>query len=834
MAALPCLFASFAKSVMSRLLPLTQAQRAELQVLINQGIDPVEARALVQSYVQKDAGFDESKHPRDHGKFSEGAGSSGDAKPAGAGSGSAAKPKAVASSEDRFTRAERHFSQADHHSERAKELKEQGNARQAYAHTELARQANASAKRELTLERDDHARLNAARAERGEKATAHDDARHAALSTQHADNRAKLKASDGKNDKASIDAAKQHTQNAEKSLGKANAAEVVGDKKAAQGHKEDAAQQTKQAATALKEPPQPGSEKEHGEAGIRNATVQSRMHPEVDKKSLQAAQKAHTRANAHASASDAHAKAGHVERASHHASEASHAHAEAGHHLAEFGELLEAAADKSLEKSAGPKRKSKSDELTAAYLKAFYVSAQDKLPKWQQGHLKRRAQRAVDASLKKQGVTLSQVHVPAPVTSQAMPKPMPMPKPMAQIYVMKGSATEMAYVNQAINLQDPNWRAVENAEHVPEDGHLALEANRLVQGMDMELASDSLTAEQARAAVSRNLVESPGYYDQVGATDTVLGMTGVMLDLGSGDARAVGHIGIDLAPYDYGTVLWDLDLGIPFADACCRAVRMTHSLHPMLDAYGEMRSPLSILLEVQRVLMLGGELYYEGPEPLFEKGDPWPIPGLAIISNSFDASLAANANAPVVQTFRRVPLAVPAFAGADARFAPAPPMPLDAAMAMLAMNASPAETALANFVGKSADARHVPIVKADSEKQICYGEVLNPLTVDSQNDWLTPADIEKAAHDYMMTSRVIGSEHGEPINASVVESFIAPQDLDFVSPSGPVQVPKGTWLIGVKVSDPKQWALVKSGEYSGFSVGGMGVREFGMPDAEAA
>lgn len=835
-------FAAFAKSVMSRLLPLTLAERAEMQVLINQGIDPIEARALVQQYVRKDAGFDESAHPRsENGKFGEGSGGAAGGAGGGGGASGAGGKSGFHTSEEHFTRAERHFTEAKTHQGLAQQAREKGDARRADVHDRVAAHANASAKRELTLERDSHESINRGREAKGEARVAHDDERHAALMAQHAENRGSIRSADAKGDKAQNKAATGHTQSAEASLGKAKAAAAKGDKEGEKAHKESARASANQADTMLKQKPAAGAEAEkaHNEAQLRNGATQELLHPGVDARSLRAAEKSHGRAQAHEKASRAHAEAGHTARAAHHATEAAHANHETGKHLAEFGKLIAEVADESLSKSADAKPGMKADVLTRAYLKAFFHSAEERLPKWQQKHLKGRARRAIDKEqLKKDGLLVADVHVPVPLARNkvAEPQTSKLPKPLPHIRLLKNDAAEIAYVNEAINLQDPTHRELDRDDDGDgsEAGDVALEANRLVQGMDMQLADKAVTPEVARHSVSRMLRERPGYYDTVGANADILGDTGLMLDLGSGQSRAMGHLGIDMHPYDYGTVLWDLDLGIPFPDASARAVRMTHSLHPILDAYGTPRSPVPLLLEVQRVLKEGGQLYYEGPEALYEKGDPWPLPGLAIISDSLNSDLSPDSNAPVRQVFRRVPLRVPAFPGADPLFTPAPPMSLDAAMAMLALNASPAEMAMANLVAKAEEPRIVPIVKADNEKQICYGEVLNPLTVDSQNDWLTAADIEKAAHDYMMSSRVIGSEHGKPIGAQVVESFVAPQDLSFVSPAGPVEVPKGTWLIGVKIQDPKEWAKVKSGEYSGFSVGGFGVREPGLPDAMAA
>ena len=125
-------------------------------------------------------------------------------------------------------------------------------------------------------------------------------------------------------------------------------------------------------------------------------------------------------------------------------------------------------------------------------------------------------------------------------------------------------------------------------------------------------------------------------------------------------------------------------------------------------------------------------------------------------------------------------------------------------------------------VGKSAS---VPIFKINKYKQIVYGVVLAPDEADLQSDFMTAEDIEEAAHEYLSQSRVVGQMHEGPIDAAVVESYIAPADFDSEGQHGPQKVKKGSWIIGVKVNDPKEWAKVLEGEYNGFSVGGMGVRD---------
>jgi hypothetical protein len=123
------------------------------------------------------------------------------------------------------------------------------------------------------------------------------------------------------------------------------------------------------------------------------------------------------------------------------------------------------------------------------------------------------------------------------------------------------------------------------------------------------------------------------------------------------------------------------------------------------------------------------------------------------------------------------------------------------------------------------------IVKVDDEKQIVYGPVLEPLNEhepDAQQDWYTDADIEAAAHRFMLKAQ-LGKASADGINhdrwvgyekAHVVESWITHEDTQY----GTDTVRKGTWMMGVHVPDKELWESVKAGELTGFSIGGRGIR----------
>jgi hypothetical protein len=110
-------------------------------------------------------------------------------------------------------------------------------------------------------------------------------------------------------------------------------------------------------------------------------------------------------------------------------------------------------------------------------------------------------------------------------------------------------------------------------------------------------------------------------------------------------------------------------------------------------------------------------------------------------------------------------------------------------------------------------------------KQVLYCVVLEPHTIDAQDDVMTKDDIEKTAHAYLEKSRVIGGEHTKAIDAVPVESFIAPQDFTVSGQYGDQVVKEGSWVLGVKVKDPAEWQKVLDGDYTGVSIGGMGQRQ---------
>ena len=106
--------------------------------------------------------------------------------------------------------------------------------------------------------------------------------------------------------------------------------------------------------------------------------------------------------------------------------------------------------------------------------------------------------------------------------------------------------------------------------------------------------------------------------------------------------------------------------------------------------------------------------------------------------------------------------------------------------------------------------------KADEERIVC-GIVYEPDEIDTQGDTASAEDIRKAAHRYMETSQAIKMNHeGSKIAASVLESYIAPQELSI---AGRV-IKKGTWMMSMRINDTEVWKKIRDGELTGFSMAG--------------
>ena len=108
-----------------------------------------------------------------------------------------------------------------------------------------------------------------------------------------------------------------------------------------------------------------------------------------------------------------------------------------------------------------------------------------------------------------------------------------------------------------------------------------------------------------------------------------------------------------------------------------------------------------------------------------------------------------------------------------------------------------------------------PIVYKNDEKRIVFGPVLIPNEPDSDNDTVSEEQIEKVAHKFVEDYGNIDLQHSLNNVGKLVESYILPVDIDV---GGNNIVPKGSWMMGVRVTDDGAWKAVKDGKLGGFSI----------------
>jgi hypothetical protein len=124
------------------------------------------------------------------------------------------------------------------------------------------------------------------------------------------------------------------------------------------------------------------------------------------------------------------------------------------------------------------------------------------------------------------------------------------------------------------------------------------------------------------------------------------------------------------------------------------------------------------------------------------------------------------------------------------------------------------------------------ISKRDDEKRQVFGwasvvEKNGKPIVDHQDDYIPIDVIEKAAYDYVRTSRKGGDMHRRagdvPHHVSdMVESFLVTEEKKQAM-GLPTDFPTG-WWVGFQVNDEDTWQKVKSGERKEFSIHGSGQR----------
>lgn len=120
-----------------------------------------------------------------------------------------------------------------------------------------------------------------------------------------------------------------------------------------------------------------------------------------------------------------------------------------------------------------------------------------------------------------------------------------------------------------------------------------------------------------------------------------------------------------------------------------------------------------------------------------------------------------------------------------------------------------------------------PFVYKNDDKRIVYGPVLIPDEPDTDDDVVSADQIETVAHKFVEEYGNIDLMHSLNNVGKLVESYIVPVDMEI---NNETIVPKGSWIMGVRVTDDDTWEAVKENKLGGFSI--MALQKTAMKSAE--
>jgi hypothetical protein len=123
--------------------------------------------------------------------------------------------------------------------------------------------------------------------------------------------------------------------------------------------------------------------------------------------------------------------------------------------------------------------------------------------------------------------------------------------------------------------------------------------------------------------------------------------------------------------------------------------------------------------------------------------------------------------------------------------------------------------------GEAAE-KFATVLKVDDDLGLVFGWAIVSTEdgepyYDTQGDWIPEDSMLKASADFMAHSRVLGDMHQTAEGGAVVFAF--PMTAEIAKAFGLVTKTTGL-MIGVKPASAETLAKFKSGEYSGFSIGG--------------
>ncbi len=117
------------------------------------------------------------------------------------------------------------------------------------------------------------------------------------------------------------------------------------------------------------------------------------------------------------------------------------------------------------------------------------------------------------------------------------------------------------------------------------------------------------------------------------------------------------------------------------------------------------------------------------------------------------------------------------------------------------------------------------LAKVDDEQGLVFGwasvaaSATGELVVDSQDEVIEPADLERGAYDYVLNFAETGEMHDGPAKGRLVESLVlTPEKARAMGVQEPMHA---GWWVGFKIDDPDVFEKVKAGEYQAFSIQGV-------------
>ena len=131
-------------------------------------------------------------------------------------------------------------------------------------------------------------------------------------------------------------------------------------------------------------------------------------------------------------------------------------------------------------------------------------------------------------------------------------------------------------------------------------------------------------------------------------------------------------------------------------------------------------------------------------------------------------------------------------------------------------------TSIMSHVDLNKSSENTKVIKVDDEQRIVWGWAYvstqdGELLVDSQGDSIEPVEMEKMATDFMANSRSAKVMHKGDTVGQFVHSFPMTNEI---MKAFDIHSDREGWIVGMRPHSDEVWKAYKSGEYTGFSIGG--------------